>query len=93
MKGKIRLTVNGESHLLGPGDVYPVPTGDVHVFVGVGNALILELSMPSLPKDNKFQEPCAAEWLKRNLYLPALRPIFSHHVHATIGCIDVRDVG
>lgn len=68
MKGKIRLTVNGDPHILGPGAVYPVPTGNVHVFVGVGNALILELSMPSLPKDNKFEEPCAAEWLKRNLY-------------------------
>jgi len=64
VRGRIRLTVDGTVRELGEGEVLPVPPGCVHEFEGVGNTLILELSMPCVVSDNQFQDERVAAWLR-----------------------------
>ena len=64
VKGKVRMTVDGEVRVMNAGDVLVVPQGRVHSFEGVGDALVLEVSTPSLVADNFFEDPVAAAWLK-----------------------------
>lgn len=62
LRGNVRMAINDTEHLLNPGDVLAVPTKAIHSFCGIGNALILELSMPCLPEDNQFEPPWAKNW-------------------------------
>lgn len=54
MKGQVRMVVDGEEKMLREGDVLVVPPGQHHSFTGIGPALLLEVSMPSLRGDNFF---------------------------------------
>ena len=65
VKGTVRLTVDGRAREMGPGDVLPMPPGQVHSFAGVGNALLLEVSTPCLVDDNQFEDAAVAAWLAR----------------------------
>ena len=56
VKGEVRMTVAGEERVVWPGDVLVVEAGVRHSFTGVGNALLLEVSMPSSGGDNIFDD-------------------------------------
>lgn len=55
VKGRVRIDRPGSVVELGPGEVLPVPPGTVHSFTGLGNCLLLELSMPCEIGDNYFE--------------------------------------
>jgi quercetin dioxygenase-like cupin family protein len=54
MKGAVRMIVDGEEKILHEGDTLVMPPGQHHSFTGVGPALLLEVSMPSVRQDNFF---------------------------------------
>ena len=54
VKGTLRLIVDGEEMILQEGDTLVMPPGQRHSFTGVGPALLLEVSMPSIRQDNFF---------------------------------------
>jgi len=56
VKGKVRMTLNGEERIMEEGDVLPVAVGELHSFTGVGAALLLELSKPCEIDDNYFED-------------------------------------
>jgi D-lyxose ketol-isomerase len=64
VKGCLRIRVGKQTLQLKEGSVFPVSPGLVHSFTGVGNALLLELSMPCKIADNVFVEPRTDRWLK-----------------------------
>jgi mannose-6-phosphate isomerase-like protein (cupin superfamily) len=57
MKGRIRMVAGGEQRLMEQGDSLAMPTGCVHSFTGLGPALVLEVSKPSLRGDSYFEDP------------------------------------
>lgn len=61
VKGSIRMNVNGGERLMAEGDLLAMPPGAVHSFTGVGPALILEVSMPSILGDNFFADQSIGE--------------------------------
>ena len=65
VKGKVHMVVNERELIMNEGDVLAMPPGKVHSFTGVGDALILEISTPSLVSDNEFQDSKIADWLRR----------------------------
>jgi len=56
VKGSIRMRVNEEERIMREGDLLPMPSGTGHSFTGIGAALILEVSMPSVRQDNFFED-------------------------------------
>lgn len=56
VKGTLRMKVGEEERLLREGDLLPMPPGVGHSFTGVGPALVLEVSMPSILQDNFFAD-------------------------------------
>ena len=56
MKGTVRMVVDGEMKMLHEGDILVMPPGQRHSFTGVGPALLLEVSMPSMRLDNFFAD-------------------------------------
>ena len=56
VKGCFSVTYAGRTFEMLPGDVLRVETGQAHDFSGRGNALMLEVSKPSLIDDNYFQD-------------------------------------
>jgi quercetin dioxygenase-like cupin family protein len=54
VKGQVRMIMNDEERILNQGDVLSMPTGNRHAFGGVGPALVLEVSMPSILHDSFF---------------------------------------
>jgi quercetin dioxygenase-like cupin family protein len=56
MKGKVRMLVDESEILLDEGDLLVMPPGQRHAFTGVGPALLLEVSMPSVRQDNFFSD-------------------------------------
>ena len=56
VKGKLKMVVNGEERIMQQGDTLAMPTGTKHAFTGLGNALLLEVSMPSSRNDNFFAD-------------------------------------
>lgn len=58
VRGTIEMRIGGAPRALGIGDVLPVPPGAAHSFTGVGNALVLEVSQPSVLNDNFFSNAC-----------------------------------
>ena len=57
VKGRVALEVNGEHVLLNEGDIYKMAPGWNHTFAAEGGpALVLEVSLPSLPDDNFFAD-------------------------------------
>ena len=57
VKGRVRLGLEDEEHVLAEGAVLPVAPGQAHWFTGIGPALLLEISMPCLIHDNVFADP------------------------------------
>lgn len=64
LRGCLQATLNGQSIALHPGQVLPVPPGQVHSFRGNGNSLLLELSMPCDVSDNCFEDARIMNWLR-----------------------------
>lgn len=56
MKGQVRMMVDGEEKRLKEGEVLIMPPGKRHSFTGIGPALLLEVSMPSVRRDNFFAD-------------------------------------
>lgn len=56
LKGSIRMRVGDEERLMQQGDLLAMPPGTGHSFTGIGPALILEVSMPSVPGDSFFED-------------------------------------
>jgi mannose-6-phosphate isomerase-like protein (cupin superfamily) len=56
LKGTLKMKVGDEERLMREGDLLVMPPGLGHSFTGVGPALVLEISMPSVPGDSFFDE-------------------------------------
>ena len=56
LKGTLRMKVGEQERLMREGDLLAMPPGVGHSFTGVGPALILEVSMPSILQDNFFAD-------------------------------------
>ena len=56
VKGKVRMRVGDQDRVMSEGDLLPMPPGTGHSFTGVGPALILEVSLPSILRDNFFAD-------------------------------------
>lgn len=61
LKGRVRMIVDGVEHILQQGDTLVMPPGRQHSFTGIGPALILEVSMPSIRHDSFFADPAIGE--------------------------------
>jgi len=61
VKGTVRMVVGDQERLMQPGDVLAMPPGMAHSFTGVGPALVLEVSLPSVRGDNFFDDPQIGE--------------------------------
>jgi len=56
VKGKVKMVVDDKEKILQQGDILVMPPGCKHSFEGVGNALLLEASMPCVISDNFFAD-------------------------------------
>lgn len=56
MKGRLRMVVDGAEHIMEQGATLVMPPGQRHSFTGIGPALILEISMPSIRQDSFFAD-------------------------------------
>jgi quercetin dioxygenase-like cupin family protein len=61
LKGEVRMVVDDEEKVLQEGDILVMPPGQRHSFTGVGPALLLEVSMPSVRQDNFFADKAIGE--------------------------------
>jgi quercetin dioxygenase-like cupin family protein len=66
MRGKMAVTLDDESFVLGEGQSLVIEPGRVHSFSGLGPALMLELSTPCDPCDNYFEDSRIMDWLQRS---------------------------
>ncbi len=65
VRGRLKVTLDGEPTELQAGQVLPIPPGHVHSFEGAGNSLLLELSMSCQVSDNYFEDSKIMSWLRR----------------------------
>ena len=56
MKGSVRMVLDDGEQVLSEGDLLGMPPGVGHAFTGLGPALLLECSKPSVLKDNLFAD-------------------------------------
>jgi mannose-6-phosphate isomerase-like protein (cupin superfamily) len=56
LKGTVHMVVDSDEMVLQEGDALVMLPGQRHSFTGVGPALLLEVSMPSLRQDNFFTD-------------------------------------
>lgn len=56
VKGQTRMVVEGKELVKQMGDLLVVPPGTKHSFAGLGPCLLLEVSMPSVPRDSYFED-------------------------------------
>lgn len=56
VKGAIRMVMDDGERVMREGDLLAMPPGMGHAFTGLGPALILEVSMPSILRDNFFAD-------------------------------------
>ena len=61
LKGRVRMVVDGAERVLQQGDTLVMPPGQAHSFTGIGPALLLEVSMPSIRRDSFFADPAIGE--------------------------------
>lgn len=61
VRGAICMTVGDEERTMREGDRLVMPPGVGHSFTGLGPALILEVSMPSIRQDNFFADPAIGD--------------------------------
>jgi D-lyxose ketol-isomerase len=66
VRGCLSVILEGQLMTLRPGEVLPIPTGQVHCFRGEENSLLLELSMPCDIRDNCFEDPRIMKWLEES---------------------------
>lgn len=63
VRGRFSVKLDGKRRVLKEGQSLAIPPGRVHSFRGIGEALMLELSMPCEVHDNYFENPRIMEWL------------------------------
>jgi len=63
MRGRLKVSFADETLELGEGKVLAIKPGRLHSFTGVGDTLMLELSMPCDVADNRFEDPRIMQWL------------------------------
>jgi quercetin dioxygenase-like cupin family protein len=56
LKGTLKMTVGNEERIMREGDLLVMPPGIGHSFTGVGPALVLEVSTPSVRHDSFFAD-------------------------------------
>ncbi len=56
VKGRIRMNAGDDEWVMEQGATLTMPPGVAHSFTGVGNALVLEVSMPSVQGDSFFDD-------------------------------------
>ena len=56
VKGRVAMRIDDATRELREGGVLPMAPGTGHSFTGVGDALLLEVSMPSVLEDNFFED-------------------------------------
>ena len=56
MKGEVSMTVDGRTTRMLQGDTLSMPVRSTHCFTGVGPALVLEVSKPSIRGDSYFAD-------------------------------------
>ncbi len=56
VKGRVKMTTDGAARTMREGDTLVMAPGTRHSFTGMGNALLLEVSMPSTLNDNFFDD-------------------------------------
>ena len=56
VKGSIRMRLDEGERVMREGDLLPMAPGTAHSFTGIGPALILEVSKPSVLQDNFFED-------------------------------------
>jgi quercetin dioxygenase-like cupin family protein len=56
LKGRVRMIIDEQEKVLGEGEILVMPPGQRHSFTGIGPALLLEVSMPSIRQDNFFAD-------------------------------------
>ena len=57
VRGSVAMTEDGVERIMDAGEVLKMPPGRQHTFAAVnGPALILEVSLPSVPNDNFFED-------------------------------------
>jgi len=56
LKGRVRMTVDGQTRIMKEGEVLTMPPGTEHSFTGLGDALLIEVSMPCMLEDNFFAD-------------------------------------
>lgn len=56
LRGRVRMVADSRERTLEAGDRFVMPPGVPHRFTGVGPALVLEVSMPSVRGDNFFAD-------------------------------------
>ncbi|RPJ43506.1 MAG: cupin domain-containing protein [Chloroflexi bacterium] len=56
LKGAVRMCTSTGDNVLKSGDTFVMPPGMGHSFTGIGPALLLEVSMPSILNDNFFAD-------------------------------------
>lgn len=54
MKGQMRMVIDGREIIMNEGDNLVMTPGMKHSFTGIGPALLLEISMPSIRQDSFF---------------------------------------
>ncbi|MFH1824055.1 MAG: D-lyxose/D-mannose family sugar isomerase [Candidatus Firestonebacteria bacterium] len=61
LKGKVKMKIHGKESIKKQGNLVMVPQGSYHSFIGLGNALLLEVSKPCKPNDNIFENKKTGE--------------------------------
>lgn len=56
VKGSVRMVLDDGEKIMSEGDLLVMPPGVGHSFTGLGPALLLECSMPSVLQDNFFAD-------------------------------------
>jgi len=56
MRGQVRMIADGKETIMNPGDTFVMAQGVRHKFQGIGPALILEVSQPSVRGGNFFTD-------------------------------------
>ena len=56
VKGSVRMLIDGVGRVMSAGDTLAMLPGTRHSFTGIGPALLLEASMPSILQDNFFSD-------------------------------------
>ena len=67
VRGKLDVTLDDTSIVLCEGQTLAIEPGRVHSFTGVGDTLMLELSMPCDVHDNYFEDERIMRWLRSAL--------------------------